>query len=630
MYGHFIVFGDIARHTTEENLRAWWRLPAEIDAFIPNPRLTIGTFAPRYSSVARMIAWSGNRRVFVSIDGYLLCDGLPAVSDQRRHLTRLADLIDEKGITAALATISCGCYTIVAFHFDAGTAHIANDHLASIPLYFSELKGGCIVSSNPVAIARSKLADNAIDWTACAEWTFLGHTIGSRYMTRGIRVLDPHVSLVCDCGQGTSHWLDRGTTPVFDDTSGKAPTTDELNAELRRCLADLSDIEPQMAGLLSAGKDSRLILAAWPLDKDLPSYTYGDPGSLEIPIAQEVAKVRRSTWHHVWPHGDDVAGQIESMFDANGLVVFPDRYLTARQAAEDGITGVTDGLGGDVYLGNGYYGNAAHYAGLIPRICRYLALYLDQRVSVIGTEKVARTFLRDLEEKNATHPLSDYVRRDVIGFLEEQRENMYADILSETIKYMPRNDSLAELRRNLMMANRSAHAIIQQGIMCRCFVRVYYPFVSDLAFLRLQMRIKPYQAAYNRPILRLFGRCYPDFGRIKYGASLIPLSAAPIRHQVSKQLIGRGLYLPWLSGNPHGRQRDANSWASWLRQSEHLRQTAVEFMRQGGIVDEVRAAKTLNAIRHNRIQASGKMFHMAAIARWIAMSSVGPRWGAEA
>lgn len=621
MYGNFIAFGDIARHATEENLRVWWKLPARIDAFLPNPCLSIGSFAPSHQSVARMIAWSGNRRVFVSIDGYLLCDGLPAASGQHRHFTRLADLIDERGMKAALAAISCGCYTIVAFHLDAGTGNIANDHLASIPLYYSELNGGCIVSSNPVAIARSKLTDNAVDWTACAEWTFLGHTIGSRYLFRGIRILDPQTCLVCDCKQGTSRWLDRGTTPIFDDTSGKAPTTDELNAELRRCLGDLSKIEPQMAGLLSAGKDSRLILSAWPPDSALSSYTYGDPDSLEIPIAQEVASVRQSAWHHVWPHGDDVAGHIEAMFDASGLIVFPDRYLTARKAAEDGVTGVTDGLGGDVYLGNGYYGNAAHYAGLMPKLCRYLARYLDQRVSVIGTEQVARTFLRDLEEKNATHPLSDYLRRDVIAFLEEQRESMYSDILSETVRYMPRNDSMAELRRNLMMANRSAHAIIQQGIMCRCFVRVYYPFVSDLAFLRMQMRFKPHQAAYNRPILRLFRKCYPDYGRIRYGASLVPLSAPPIRHQVSKQLIGRGLYIPWFSGNPHGRQRDANSWASWLRQSETLRQTAVEFMRQGGIVDELRAAKTLNAIRDNRIQASGKMFHMAAIARWIAMSS---------
>jgi hypothetical protein len=620
MYGHFLILGQNAGLLTEQTLARWWPFPADFKLYRPLDTIAIGTLAAGGKSAARMVAGSDDGRVVVSVDGYLFCDSLPPSTAQEKHFARLANLIRKRGMNSALESITAGCYNIVAVDLDAQSCFVANDHLASIPLYFSPLPNGCLISSNPVASAASKLIDNTIDWTACAEWTLLGHTIGPRFFMRGITMFEIHTCLEYDAKSGTTKWLDRPKSPIFKSSTGVLASTAEIESEFERCLHDLSQMDPDPAQFQSAGKDSRWILAAWPKERNPVCYTYGDPESLEVPLARAVSELRGSRWVHVWSRGDDVAPHIDGMFNTNGLIVFPDRYMAAMRIAREGHAGALDGLLGDIYLGGGYCSYVAGYAGLVPKVMQHATVYIEQYISKVGLGRFISALYRDLKAKDHTHPLTDYVRTEFVDFLESHEPAVLADIKSELEKHMPENDSLAELRRNFMLANRSAHAIIQQGVMCRPFVHMYYPFAADLRFLGLQNKVSPRQAAFHRPIIRVFRKYFPDYGRIVYGATLLPFTASPFRQLMSAHLAPRGLFIPGFTARPPKRSRDANSWGAWLAESARLRETAADYMRLGGILDNSRAQNTFNAIAERKKTGTGKMFHMAAIAKWISMS----------
>jgi hypothetical protein len=85
-----------------------------------------------------------------------------------------------------------------------------------------------------------------------------------------------------------------------------------------------------------------------------------------------------------------------------------------------------------------------------------------------------------------------------------------------------------------------------------------------------------------------------------------------------------GVYIPFLTGNPKGRERDANSWNKWLRQSRLMRETTLAFLREGGILDEENGARTFDAIRVGARGGSGKVFHLAGIAKWLTLSRKTP------
>ncbi|MEW6050282.1 MAG: hypothetical protein AB1644_04370 [Candidatus Zixiibacteriota bacterium] len=556
----------------------------------------------------------------MSVDGYLLCENLPASRTQTEHFHYLADLIRSGGITAGLGAIRYGSYNLIVSDLARRRTHVANDHLASIPFYHGTFGDLHVLSSNPVAIARSHLLPNTFDWLACAEWMRVGYSFGSRYFLREVRLLDANVCLQYDHDSGEVAWLTRPPSPIDKLPEAQYPSIDQLNSALKQSLDELGQIDPHPAHFMSAGKDSRLLLAAWPTEYDPPCYTYGNPDSHEFTIAQQVARLRGSEWIHIWPHGDEAASHIESMFDTNGLIVFPDRYIAAKRIAENGHEGVMDGLLGDTFMGWGYHQRSSAYAGMMGRILRHITIYHDDTVDSVGLERYAGRLYVDIQDPNVRSALSGYIRADFLATLDDHDDAIREDLMAELRRCLPANGSLGLLRRRFMLANRSAHAIIHQGTMCRAFVQPYYPFASDLGFLELQRRIPLQVSSFNRPIIRIFRTYYPAYGKIPYGASLLPLNAPPLRHQLSQQLIGRGLFIPGLSGQLRGKARDANSWGVWLRQSAALRDVACEMMRQGGILDEAAAAITMQKIATGEIAGTGLMFHMAAIAKWLRLA----------
>jgi hypothetical protein len=316
-----------------------------------------------------------------------------------------------------------------------------------------------------------------------------------------------------------------------------------------------------------------------------------------------------------------VAKDLEGLFNSTGMIVFPDRYLAARQIRRDGYSGVLDGYLGGVFNGAGYL-DCDKYFSLLSRLGRYLTVYIDQKVSNIGPDRITEAILDSILEVRGDDTLRHYLSGDFVARLRAEWPDILHDLHHQVDRFTPADDSLAALWNNLVLANRSAHAIVQQMVIVRSFVDVYCPFSGDVDLLRMLRRIPPEAAAHDRFYYRMYRRRFPDYAKIVEDKSLIPITRPTLLHKTSAFFMGTGISIPFLTGNKQGREVDANSWGRWLYQSPSMRDTALAFLREGGILDEAIGSRTFDAIGAGAKQGSGKIFHLAGVARWLAMSGM--------
>jgi hypothetical protein len=620
MFGVFVATGSAASALNDDHLRQAWPGESRSEVLTPMPGVKLARFVPKDSTCSPGFTWSDDRKVVVGIDGYLLTDRAPDGSGQAEHARSFANLCREEGYAQALRSIVAGAFNLVVADLEAQRCYVSNDHVGSLSVYHSRLDDGWLLSSNPVALARTGLVDTEADLTGMTEWIYLQQTIGERFVVRGIRILLPYTSLHWDSEANRGHLQVNPDPPMEIDPERVSPSPDDLvDAFLEGCQR-IASIDPQPAHLQSSGKDSRLILASWPTEEPLPCYTYGNPDSLEVHIARQVADLRGADWIHIWMDGDQVAPDLESMFNANGQIIWPDRFLAARQMLKDGYSGVLDGYCGGfmTHMNNGY--GSERFFTLLPKIARRFAIFRDVRVSAVGLEAFANAVWNQGLELPDEGSLRELVTADFFEALKDEKANVLQDIQEEAQRVMPGNDSVATLWRNYHTVNRGTRSVAQQGVMCRCFVNVYTPYSADVPFFRLMMKVRPEDAAFERLTIRMYRKRFPDYGKIVYGDSLVPMTSSPFRHKLSSLLIARDKRIPWLSGNAQGKPRDANSWFRWLQESAPLREAAAGFLRQGGIIDEENSAQTFERMAAGQAQWGGKLFHLAAMGKWLSLS----------
>jgi hypothetical protein len=618
MYGLLIAVGNAARTFHEENISSIWPVRSKAEVVTPIADVTIARFEPMEADRSCGYAWSDDRRVLVCVDGYLYTSTAPRGASGSEQARSLANECRRNGYEAGIRSIAGGTFNLVVVDLVRSRCHVTTDHIGALALYHSPIEGGWLFSTNPVALARSGIVDREPDFTAMAEWAYIGYTIGDRFLLKGIKIVPPYTSFHWASEKAEGRFEENPESPWKILPEDRGPSPDMLTDAFIESCKRIAIFEPRPVNLQSAGKDSRFILASWPKGYDPPCYTYGDGDSHEVHIAHAVAKRRGSRWVHVWLEGDDVAPDLGEVFSRTGLIVFPDRLLAARRIKEDGFSGVLDGYLGGVFNGAGYL-DCDRYFSVLAKVSRFLTCYVDQKVSGIGRDRIAEAILDSILEVRDDSALLEYVDRGFLARLRAEWPNILDDLRLQVDRFAPANDSLATLWNNLVLANRSAHAIIQQKMITRSFVQVYCPFSGDVEFHRMQRRIPPREAAHDRCYLRMYRR-FPDYASIPYGATLLPLSRPALMHKWSTILMSKGISLPFLAGKPNGRERDANSWGKWLRQSGPMRETALAFLREGGILDEENGARTFDAISGGSKQGIGKIFHLAGISKWIAIS----------
>lgn len=621
MFGLFVAVGSVAKTLIDEKMNAAWPSHSKCEVISPLPDVRIARFTPPSYTQDSGFVWSENGKFIVCVDGYILTNKVNIGASLKEHIRSFVNTCSKEGFSSGLRSIISGNYTLVVVDLTSSRCYVTNDHVGSLPLYYSKLSNGWLLCTNPVALAQTGLINNQIDILACAEWVFAGSTIGDRYMLQGIKVAFPHSSFKWDSNNAQGQFEGNDNSPWDIIPSKTVPTVDQLADSFIEVCKRLSSIEPQPAHFQSSGKDSRLILASWPDGYNPPCYTYGDPESLEVDIARSIAEFRGSKWIHVWLDGDEVAKNLTRIFNASGMIIWPDRYFAARQMQKDGHMWVTDGYWGGIQIHPGGY-DCDRYFSLLSKIARYATVFIDQKISAIGLDQITEKLTGYLFEYHHGYTsLVDFISEDFVAELEKQKPQIQQDVYYELKRLVPSNDSLAILWRKFISSNRGPHQHAQQGVMCRSFVNVYYPFCGDLDHHRLQLQVKPKVSAYDRQYIKLYRRRFPRYADLPYGSTLLPLRTSAFRTKLANILLGKGWNIPFLTGKTHGRERDANSWGTWLRKSYNLREKATEFLREGGIINEKNIADTFGAISSGTKAATGQVLHLASIAKWMSMSS---------
>lgn len=621
MFGLLVAVGSVGHIFDGKEVTALWPVPSAGELVAPREDIRIARFEPIDAGKTGGFVWSDDRQVLVYVDGYLYTSSAPRESSREEQARSFANGCRKDGYDAAMRSIAGGSFNLVVVDLCRSLCHVTTDPIGSLTLYHSPVKGGWLLSTNPVALARSGIVDLTPDFTAMAEWAYIGYTIGDRFLIKGIRVVPPDTSF---------HWKSETSDGYFEENAGSpwrilpegpGPSPEEVTAAFVEACHRIAILDPKPAHFQSAGKDSRFILASWEKNYNPPCYTYGDDRSLEVQIARSVAELRGSPWVHVWLDGDEVAKDLGRLFDSTGMIVFPDRFLAARQIRRDGHSGVLDGYLGAVFNGSGYL-DCDKYFSLLSRLGRYLTVYVDQKVSGIGSDRITEAILDSILEIRDDGTLRGYVNGDFVARLRAEWPEIQQDLHRQVERFTPANDSLAALWTDLITANRSAHAIVQQMVIVRAFVDVYCPFSGDVELLRMLRRIPPEKAAHDRFYYRMYRSGFPEYAKIVEDKSLIPITRPTLLHKTSCYFMGKGISIPYLTGNRKGREVDANSWGRWLRQSPSMRGTALAFLREGGILDEGNGGRAFDAIGAGVQQGGGKIFHLAGIAKWLAISGM--------
>jgi asparagine synthetase B (glutamine-hydrolysing) len=615
MYGLFVGFGfeelntDIVREVWSNSSRASLKSVSIPDA------LAVLLQPIKDPSVPLIVEnLSG---ISVIVDGYILMRNVAPSAPQIAHCRAFAAQVGEYNLSKALGEVVAGSYNLVVLDERTGHYSMISDPYGSITLYYANVENRCLFATNPLALARLDGVDRTLDFTAQASWALIGYTIGRRYFIKGIQIF-PAARILCwDCISRTSSFLPTPLDP-YTMLPGHKITTEEICATFVKACARLEKMRTPTAHLQSAGMDSRLIMASWPKDNIPTSYTYGKPGSVEVDVAREVAEISSSSFIHSAPNGDDVAEVADDIFESNGLIVYPDRYLIAQLMARDGWKRVIDGFAGDVLIGGTYYNSIKPpYKRNIWK--RFTIKFRDHDITALNFDRIAEKVYTDICEVHDPEIFQGFASSEWIKKIKHARVDILEDIYKELLRLRPDNNSLALLYRNFLMANRLPHSISQQGVMCRQFVKVAYPFTNDFEFIQLILKVKPEVVADRRFYIKLYKRHHPRYAAVPWGPSLLPLYRSFFFHKVSKKLLKRGLNVPGLTGNTKGLLLSWNNWQRWLHESATLRDVTAQGMHIAGIAD-TNINRTMLMIEKGTKDGNGKLMHLSAIGRWIKLA----------
>jgi asparagine synthetase B (glutamine-hydrolysing) len=617
MFGLFAAFGPISKDITEERILAIRVSGSKMRVLSNNTDFIMARFVPENHPEIPAVYSSDDGMLHMAMDGYVIARSAQNTSGLLPQVEALIRSFQEKSLSEGLQDLVAGSYVMTVVDILEQKAHVITDPAGSLPVYIGKTKRSWLVSTNAMALARTGYIDTSPDRTACAEWVLFAYALGERYPVKGIQALAPGTVLSIDLRSGVAER--KSFERIWDTPLGdKSPPVEIAADAFTKACARLQRIDPHPANFQSSGMDSRLITASLPAGYEPACYTYGDPDAHEIQIARKIAETRGSRWFHTWQHGDEVADAMDPIFHESGIIMWPDRRFAAEKMASNGHAGVFDGLCGDVMLGGSYYGHDKYF-GSNKKVKSLFAMPNDVKHTDVAMDRIAEAIFSDILQVNDPGYLKSMLNDETIKSILDEKDNILQDIYDCIQDCKPVEDSMAMLWRNFLLATRAVHYTNQQGVVCKKFINVYYPFTNDRDFSRIAMSIHPEDGMYRRYYIRLYRRCHPRFAEIPYGDTLIPIHRPVLNHKLSKILISRNLSIPYLTGPHHGRVRDPNGWAIWLGESSKLREYVRSCLASAGMVDKSRADGYFKEIASGQVRGGGKLFHLASIAKWMTL-----------
>lgn len=552
----------------------------------------------------------------LALTGYLVCDrpGPPA-----SHPQALLGMVHAHGLTRALGEIAAGSYVLATFDTKTGEVSVANDPMGTIAVFHAEVPGGAIITTIPSLLRLGGLLPAEPDWTAAAEMVYIGYTLSRRYMLAGSQRLPTASILRWVPGRARLEMLGSGHDPLRAPSDGLPPQVDEVGDLLERACRRLVGLGGRTASLLSGGMDSRLLLAAWPRELELPAYSYGPTDFADVAVARCAAAVRGSRFVHVPLPPDEVAANLDDIWRFAGPPSFPNRYLAARRIREDGYDSVLDGYLGGAFLGGEYY----RYQRRLRRwgwLEEKLGRISDVPVRRVGLDALAEIIWTDIVDPVGDEWARAFLGPEAAARFAARKDEIRQDLWTDLRALASVHDSAARVLGYHLAMNRSAHYIAQQGMLCWRFVRPYFPLTNDVALMAALMRLRPRQVGQRRLQIRLFRRRYPAYAAVPYANSLVPVGRHPLVHVWGPTL--RRLSGGWPRPAITGTAPDYDEWDTWLRGSARLRDYTVTRLASLGMADARPLRAKMDEIAAGRERGAGELVHLASVAALLEPAGV--------
>ena len=550
----------------------------------------------------------------------IIIDGCLALTDRdcplQQSLAAIEGIYLKNGYQGVIAAIAAGSFNLVIVDKKANKVLFLNDFIGSIPLYYAKSNQGTVVSTNPVALFNSGLFPITLDMTGVSSYAHLGYAFGSRHITRELNKLPANCCLEYDFHHKTSKII-KGHHNLFETFPERKNYHRQKYGQLiHKACHRAARTSGKTASFLSGGLDSRMVTAAWPKDHPLEHFTYGAPQSAEIEFAKQVAELSKAPLHHIIPQGEDIAGMMEDIFDFSGLACFPERYFFARLMAQQGFNSVNDGFLIDVFLGGDFFHNDS-YLSPVSKLSKYLGWFVDQSTQNHSTEAIAEAYFDSANLVKSYQGLEQYLDPDFIAAIRQAKPAILDDICTEVKRFSQHTDSVAYIFRNITAANRSVNYTLSQGVNARQFLKVNYPLGLDKELIYTCLELSPHQAAYRRGQLRALKDNFPDYAQIPYSRTLVPATYPAAAHKWASILSGKGIYLPGFNSRYKDKTLHFSNWGHWFKDSRQLREIARNWLLSGNITDSNRIASFFAAIAGDKTHASGHIFHIAGISKWI-------------
>ena len=283
-----------------------------------------------------------------------------------------------------------GSFLIVLYHIASRELLVVNDRFSSRPLFYHYRDRSLAFGSQLRPILKFPGLPRVLDQQAIYEFFTFQRILEDRTYYRDVKVLPPATILQFQNGNITFHryWKIQYNTK-FDSTENYV---EALASTLRQAVARRSKSPHRLGLLLSAGLDSRSVLAA--LDSQCATYTLGNFRNQEVRIAEHVASAK---------------GCSHSYLERND-----DYYFTILDQAID----IGDGM-------HAYF--HAHFLGLLPVIKEdvtillhghgldytFQGLYLPLKLARMFGRKLTIPYLDDLKFETLAEKLYRNVNYDI-------------------------------------------------------------------------------------------------------------------------------------------------------------------------------------------------------------------------
>lgn len=536
---------------------------------------------PTLEKLARAPTWPGVLRAgacTIAIDGWFVLDGrlcLGRAADERRAVA--AALAED--LEGFLGRVENGFFNIVIHDRARAETRFASDRFGALPLYLLRNPGELVFASTYPGLKALSRRPLSPDPVGIAELYWFGYPLGDRTSWVGVRQIPAGTIVRVRWSDGAErHAAAAGELPQPRLPASPTALAEQIVGAMSSAARRLHRPEARYGAKVSAGMDSRLILATWP-DSRVHAYTHGFAGSAEMRLAAQLAGALGMPHASVPIEGDFFTRLQLPLFEDYGLAEFFHRASLDRQRA-DGVELVLDGLAGDVVLG----GLAMKRGTSVVR--QALGIAPPEARIPASDEEIADEMLSRIRVADALYrPITAEAARE----LESCWPAIRADMIEEVGRVRRRVGDGHALYAHLVFRNRTRRYISLQGTSCRPDVETLYPFL-DRDVLCWLGRIPAEWSANKRLYVEIYRHFLPAVRRTPGLFSLLPYSLPRPVHYAGRvvryglERAGMRLSLA-TGGRVHWWAADSIQWRRWIAFDRELRAALREFMRPSRAFD---------------------------------------------